>query len=343
MSLSIVSRERERDAPLSFKTSFPRGSYNIMLSWEANPNCCAWPGVECDNATKGHVVGLHLRYSDSTPYIDMLINQVVDSSLLELKYLSYLDLSGNDFRWSPIPSFVGSVPHQIGNMSSLRIPDLGGRQYKNNLTVDDLCTWAVNLSSLEYLDMSNVNLNATNDLLKFSFEGTLSEAHFANLSKLENIGLESNHALKFSVGYDWLPTFHKLDTLNMASVEIGSQFPEWLQAQKSLTELRLSNCSSITGMLPKWLGSFMNLTILDLSDNHIEGPIPDSLCCEIKTLTHLDLSKNRLSLNNNSLTWEIPSSLQNCKGLLVLDIGDNMLHGKLPEWIGNDMQELMLV
>ncbi|KAL3652894.1 hypothetical protein CASFOL_002575 [Castilleja foliolosa] len=565
---------REREALLRFKASFSDDQSNNMLSsWKANSDCCAWPGVECDNAR--HVVGLHLRNKDPWDLNKKIHNEAVDSSLLELKYLSYLDLSGNDFRWSPIPSFLGSmkhlqylnlpyanfagvVPHQLGNLSSLHTLDLGGISYivnSKSLIVDDL-TWAINLRSLEYLDMSYVNLSATKDPLKvlnmlpslvelslsncglnntnlalttsywanftlfinnlqhldlshnsfgknFSFgflhnmtslsfldisfnnlhdsipsfvgdlrvlrvlrlnnnnlfgsipstfgnlkelqvlnlganilsgpipstfgnlreltflnlgsnklsgpikfslenlralreldvadshlsgeipislgqlsnlervyisfnalEGTLSEAHFAKLSKLELFDVRSNLALKLRVGYDWVPPFHQLNILRMGSVEIGGQFPQWLQTQKPLIELSLSNCS-ITGTLPKWLSSFMNLRMLDLSTNHIEGtipdlpsslglldlsknfingPIPDSLCeirysGSIQEPTICDLYW--LQLNNNSITGEIPSSLQNCSWLFVLDIGDNMLYGKLPEWIGNRFSYLV--
>lgn len=63
-------------------------------------------GVGCNNGTTGHVVKLDLR-SD----YDYLEAPEVSSCLLELKYLNYLDSSGNHFQFSSIPKFLGSMTH----------------------------------------------------------------------------------------------------------------------------------------------------------------------------------------------------------------------------------------
>ncbi|KAL3652892.1 hypothetical protein CASFOL_002573 [Castilleja foliolosa] len=482
---------RERKALLRFKASFSNDQSNNMLSsWKVNSDCCVWLGVECDNASRGHVVGLHLRYHHSS------LNSRLRTAAI------HLNLSNADFD--------GVVPQQLDNLPSLRILDL---RYGYNLIVDNLL-WATNLWSLEYLDMSNVNLNATKDLIKVlgmlpslvelrlpycvlnntnlapttnycanstlffnnlqnldlsqnslgenfsfcflhnmtsqsfldisrnnlhgstpsalgdlralrvlnlrgnnlfgsipsslgnlrdlkvlnlrdnnlfgpipstfgnlralrvldlvgnhlsgeipvslgqlsnleriyisfnAFEGTLSNAHFAKLSKLEIFDVRFNYGLKFKTGHDWKPPFRQLKYLSMTSVEIGVQFPQWLQTQKSLSGLELSSCN-ITGMLPKWVVSFMNLTILDLSDNQVEGqipelpsrlevlnlarnfingPIPDSLC-EITALYNLDLSNNHLSGN-------IPLCLGNLDSLHIARLSSNQISGPIPNSIG---------
>ncbi|KAL3652860.1 hypothetical protein CASFOL_002541 [Castilleja foliolosa] len=111
-------------------------------------NCCAWPGVECDNAaTTKHVVGLHLGYNDSSPY-SMLSSEAIDSSLLELKYLSYLDLSGNSFWQSRIPSFLGSMKQ----LQYLNLSDAGSllALFLTNLATSQACT---HLISKEVMNM----------------------------------------------------------------------------------------------------------------------------------------------------------------------------------------------
>ncbi|KAL3635739.1 Pyruvate dehydrogenase complex component E2 1 [Castilleja foliolosa] len=143
--------------------------------------------------------------------------------------------------------------------------------------------------------------------------------------------------------------------------------------------LDFSNCS-ITGTMPKWLSSFMNLTRLDLSNNHIEGPIPelsssmrflylsnnmmingsipDSLC-QMKSLETLDLSKNRLSgnlpdcwgnfesldtarLSSNQFSGDIPNSIGGAYNLQLLQLNNNSFTGQLPTTLKNCSRLILL-
>ncbi|KAG8367601.1 hypothetical protein BUALT_Bualt16G0089300 [Buddleja alternifolia] len=132
---------REKKALLKFKASLLDPSKRLS-SWDDHKDCCAWDGVKCDKTT-GHVSGLDLR--NNNPYTPNMLLQgnKLDSSLLELKYLSYLDLSYNDFKLSPIPAFLGSmkhlqylnlstasfggvVPRDLGNLPNLHTLDLTG-------------------------------------------------------------------------------------------------------------------------------------------------------------------------------------------------------------------------
>ncbi|XP_027924869.1 receptor-like protein EIX2 [Vigna unguiculata] len=40
---------------------------------------------------------------------------------------------------------------------------------------------------------------------------------------------------------------------------------------------------------------------------------------------------------------ELPSSLKNCKNLIMLDVSENMLSGAIPSWIGESMQQLIIL
>ncbi|KAI9108245.1 hypothetical protein K1719_020728 [Acacia pycnantha] len=131
----------ERQALLNIKHHLLNHS-NRLASWSENTNCCNWTSVVCNNAF-GHIIHLHLRSDGYATY-----GGEIDPSLLGLNYLSYLDLSGNDF-YMQIPSFLssmksltylnlsfgrfsGSIPHQIGSLSNLLSLDLSLLSYIPN-------------------------------------------------------------------------------------------------------------------------------------------------------------------------------------------------------------------
>ncbi|GMP84075.1 hypothetical protein CsSME_00037747 [Camellia sinensis var. sinensis] len=99
--------EIEKKALLKFKDSLTDPSGQLS-SWVGENYCNNASGVTCNNKS-GNVNKLNLRnpFPDSSNIHKL--GSEINPSLLDLKYLSYLDLSMNDFGGIQIPSFFGSL------------------------------------------------------------------------------------------------------------------------------------------------------------------------------------------------------------------------------------------
>ncbi|KDP20087.1 hypothetical protein JCGZ_05856 [Jatropha curcas] len=310
----------ERDALLKFKQDL-KDELNWLGSWSTQTDCCHWRGVICNNVT-GHVTELHLRNpyfvsaSSYTTYAEDLTRQrsklqasKLNPSLLELKHLNYLDLSGNDFKQISIPSFIGSmkslrylnlsnaefggmISPQIGNLTNLRFLGLGGTVsgslYSNNLK------WLSGLSLLKTLDLSNVDLPNASDW-------------FQEINKLV-------YLVELRLGLCYLP-----NPINPTLTAVNFS---------SLAVLDLSgNILDNSLLVPSgWIFSLKNLIFLDLRVNNFHGLVPIGLQ-NLTSLKHLDLSYNHF--NSSIPHWLYSFS----SGLEFLNLFGNEMHGNIPEGI----------
>ncbi|ONI36210.1 hypothetical protein PRUPE_1G575200 [Prunus persica] len=353
-NLSAPCKQNERQALLMFKHDLEDPS-NRLSSWVGKGDCCNWTGVVCDNLTV-HVRELHLA-----GHVDMLSGKI-NQSLLNLKHLTYLDLSNNDFQGMQIPSFLGSlkslrylnlshswfvglIPHQLGNLTSLQVLDLGNPPYSeiySLLEVESL-QWISGLSQLQHLDMSGANLSKASDWLRVT--NTLP-------SLVENLDMSFCGLYHIPGG---IANMTNLKFLNLGYNSISSTIPKWLYRLSHLQSLSLSY-NSFHGEISSSLGNLTSIVNLDLSFNQVAGNIPNSLGNLCK-LTTLDMSENNLngsvseiferfsrcssvqieslSLSWNNLSGHLTDKLDHFEKLRLLDLANNSISGPLPPSFGN--------
>uniref|UniRef100_A0A6P6FRC8 receptor-like protein EIX1 n=1 Tax=Ziziphus jujuba TaxID=326968 RepID=A0A6P6FRC8_ZIZJJ len=175
-----------------------------------------------------------------------------------------------------------------------------------------------NLSFLQALDISNNQM-----------EGIVSEAHFANTTRLKSLSILDN-PLTLKVGQDWVPPF-QLELLDMGSCHLGPKFPMWVRSQKTLSFLVLSN-TSLADVLPAWIFNFSSeLQYLDLSQNQIHGRIPTLMNMGTQEYSAIDLSQNH---------FEGPLPLVSSK-VYELDLSDNLLSGSICQFLCSSPSEPM--
>ena len=244
-----------------------------------------------------------------------------------LKKLEELDLASNDFE--------GTLPSCLNSLTSLKLFDISGNLFRGNVTSSPIPS----MTSLEYIDLS-----------ENSFEGLFSLSLFANHSKLKVIQILSNNN-KLEIETDnpsWHPLFqlkvlmlsncninkltrnipkfffdqHELEVVDISHNMLKGSFPTWLLENN--TGLRLLNLrgNSFTGQLH--LPPYHNyLHWLDVSENCLDGKLPENIGKMIPELKYLNMSQNHIKGN-------LPSSIGDMSNLKQLDFSFNNFSGEMP-------------
>ncbi|RXH92262.1 hypothetical protein DVH24_033158 [Malus domestica] len=190
------------------------------------------------------------------------LSRCTTSSQLESISLSYNDLSGQ-------------LTDELGNFQNLSYLNLSSNSISGPIPKS-----IQNLSLLKILDISNN-----------SMKGDVTEVHFTNLSRLQELFANGN-SLTLKTSREWLPPF-RLHVLFLDSWNLGPELPSWIRSQKYLEQLSISN-TGISGTIPIWFWNFsyLGLSLVDLSGNQLYGQVPRIVTAPSAVI---DLSSNKFT------------------------------------------------
>jgi len=268
-------------------------------------------------------------------------------SISNLTQLVHLDLSFNRFT-GPLPSFK-----MVKNLRYLSI-------LHNNLTGVITTTHFEGLENLLSIDLGDNYLSGNIPMSLFTLlslqeltlsrnglDGLLDEFPNASSSKLELIDLSSNSlsgpipasifhikGLRFlqlsdndfngTIRLDMVQRLQNLHTLglsnNKLSVNVTLNDDHLISSFPSMKYLLLGSCN--LGEFPGFLRNQTQINALDLSNNQIQGEIPNWIW-RFKSLVYLNLSNNFLT------NMEGPFDDLN-SNLYILDLHSNQLTGSVP-------------
>ncbi|XLT27143.1 hypothetical protein HN873_058435 [Arachis hypogaea] len=275
---------------------------------------------------------------------------LIPVSLWNLTQLTQLDLSGNRFH--------GEIPSLLSNLKHLTYLDLSHNTFSGH--IPDVFD---NFTKLHTLQLSSNSLGG--QLPSSLFD--LTQLSYLSLSFNQLIGpIPSKNA-----------TLSKLEILDLANNFINGTIPDWCYSLSSLRDLDLSmnqltgpiskfstysleylvlSHNKFQGDFPNSIFEFLkNLTHLDMSSNDLSGLVDFFHFSKLKNLYFLDFSNNKfLSVDINSRVDYVlpkldilyfsscsvtvfPPFLAKLQNLRNLDLSNNKIHGKIPNWFSDNL------
>jgi Leucine-rich repeat (LRR) protein len=243
----------------------------------------------------------------------------------------------------PATNLAGSLPNELGYLSSLKVVDL-----HDNALTGTLPRGLQRLTSCEYLALQHNQLlgtipywlgSLTNlEVLGLGdnvFDGAIPST-FQHLTNLVTLGLDDNG---LDGDFSYLRFLKKMERLYLDTNSFEQPLATNFFAEMSdLKELDLSD-NQLFGPIPYDMFEYTKLSILDLNSNSLEGQLPLGLynndVLELLSLSHNDLTGpiletisnlarlKHLDLAGNKFSGDIPNSITTMTNLRYLFVGDN--------------------
>ncbi|KAK9162012.1 hypothetical protein Syun_002914 [Stephania yunnanensis] len=236
----------------------------------------------------------------------------VPSSFSNFSRLEELDMSSNRFV-GPLPSLKASC------MTTARI-DLSSNKFSGQIP----SSYANNdLPNLTYLDLSNNQLNGTIPVSLF----TLPSLEVMILSKNKFIGILDDEVFPNSIS-------SPLTTLDLSYNLLEENIPKLISKFTSLEYLDLNSNNFHGAVDPRMFKSLKNLSMIDLSDNIMLLIDTSDLAITIPSLSEFAASSCNLHA--------VPEFLRYQPNLYSLDLSNNQIQGKMPDWLWNNLEYVNL-
>lgn len=244
-------------------------------------------------------------------YLDVSVNQLEGTlpyDLALLPELEYMSFSRNRFHGALEPSF-GSLPV----LSKFEA-------WKNNLDgTIPVSFWTS--STLQKLDLRS---NSLTGLL-----GT----DLALLTSMQELRLSANQ-LEGTIP-EQIGKITGLVNLDLAQNNFSGAIPDTMWDLVSLSSLYLAG-NTLTGTLSPRVELLQGLTDLRLGNNSLSGELPGTALVRMQGLV-------QLRAGNNQFSGTIPHNLGLMTNLLILDISNNNLGPDIPDTLGHENLEALLL
>ncbi|XP_015077607.1 probable LRR receptor-like serine/threonine-protein kinase At3g47570 [Solanum pennellii] len=202
----------------------------------------------------------------------------------------------------------GTIPPHLGNLSFISSLDIS-----NNTFHGDLPQELAHLQRLKFFNTKNNNFTGAIP----SFLSLLPNLRFLYLSNNQFSGKIPSS----------LSNLTKLQVLSIQSNFLEGEIPRELGDLRYLFFLNLQY-NQLTGSIPPSIFNITTMRFIALTDNNLTGKLPKTICDHIPDLDGLHLGRN-------SLDGVIPSNLEKCRKLQILELSENEFAGTVPRELAN--------